>query len=143
MTSTLKSLTFTTMPKVGANPVLDRRTKTITRLEEQKALLADPSYARIVRNWVKKDGERTMVEKHQRVLPWWAMQANGSYVFFVRAGWKPIEFDKGKTAIVVPSLDKVPTIIDTLIVAVRNGELDDQLAVASKKAAVPKARKAA
>jgi hypothetical protein len=55
MTSTLKSLTFTTMPKMGANPVLDRRTKTITRLEEQKALLADPSYARTVRNWVKKD----------------------------------------------------------------------------------------
>jgi hypothetical protein len=30
----------------------------------------------------------------------------------------------------VPSLDKLPTIIDTLIISVRNGELDNQLAQA-------------
>jgi hypothetical protein len=143
MTSALKGLTFTTLPKLGANPVLDRRTKIITRLEDQKALLADPTYTRTIRNWVKKDGERTVVEKRQRVLPWWAMHASGSYVFFVRNGWKPIEFEKGKTAIAVPSLDKMPAIIDTLIAAVRKGELDEQLAQATKKAGVPKSRKAA
>jgi len=36
MVSALKSLTFTTLPKIGANPVLDRRAKIIVRLEEQK-----------------------------------------------------------------------------------------------------------
>ena len=60
----LKSLTFTTVPKVGANPVMDRRSKTIERLEEQKLLLADPTYKRLVRTSVKKDGERVTVEKH-------------------------------------------------------------------------------
>ena len=40
----LKSLTFTTLPKFGANPVLDRRTNVIGRLEEQKLLLNDPGY---------------------------------------------------------------------------------------------------
>jgi hypothetical protein len=39
------------------------------------------------------------------------MNANGSYVFFVRSGSKPIEFEKGKNAIAVPSLDKVPMVI--------------------------------
>jgi hypothetical protein len=44
--NTLKSLTFTTVPKIGANPTLDRRAKTIERLEEQKLLLNDPTYKR-------------------------------------------------------------------------------------------------
>src|SRR5262249_40054960 len=53
--SALRSLTFTTMPKIGANPTLDRRTNIIARLEEQKLLLKDPRYTRTVRTWVKKD----------------------------------------------------------------------------------------
>ena len=37
--SALKSLTFTTIPKIGANPIFDRRGKIIALLEEQKLLL--------------------------------------------------------------------------------------------------------
>jgi hypothetical protein len=143
MTTALKSLTFTTVPKIGANPVLDRRSKTIERLEEQKLLLNDPSYKRDVRTSVKKDGERIAVEKHQRVSPWWRTAPNGSYCFFIRAGFKPIEFDKGKTAVSVASIDKLPAVIDTLIAAVRNGELDEQLAQAAKQATPKKPKKAA
>ncbi len=130
--SALKSLTFTTLPKIGASPILDRRTNMIARLEEQKLLLNDPNYIRTVRTWVKKDGRLTLVEKQQRVLPWWRVDANGSYVFFVPLGSKPIEFEKGKNAIAVPSLDKIPMIINILITAVRKGELDEQLAQAKK-----------
>jgi hypothetical protein len=133
MTTVLKFLTFTTLPKPGANPALDRRLKVIARLEEQKALLNDPNYTRTVRTSVKKDGERTVTEKQQRVLPWWRLIANGSYAFFVRSGVKPIEFEKGKTGIAVPSLDKIPSVIDTLITAVKSGELDSQLEQSSKK----------
>jgi hypothetical protein len=74
-----------------------------------------------------------VTEKQQRVLPWWRLLANGSYAFFVRSGVKPIEFEKGKTAIAVPSLDKLPTVIDTLIAAVKSGELDSQLEQSRKK----------
>ena len=49
-----------------------------------------------------------------------------------RSGWNPVEFEKGKAAIAVPSLDKLPSTIDTGFTAVRNGELDQQLAQASK-----------
>jgi hypothetical protein len=140
MTS-LKSLTFTTLPKSTVNPTLDRRTKIIARLEEQKALLRDSGYMRTVRVWGKSDsGERAMIEKKQRVLPWWSAQSNGTYVFFVRAGWKPVEFEKGRAAIAVPSMDKLPSVIDTVIAAVRAGELDDQLAHASAQAAPKRAK---
>jgi len=132
----LKSLTFTTLPATSANPTLDRRARIVARLEEQKFLLADSNYRRTVRSWIKKDCERTPVEKQQRVLHWWRLAANGSYLFFIRVGQRPLEFDKGKSAIAVPSLDKLPPIIDALISAARAGELDDQLAQASKLATV-------
>jgi hypothetical protein len=74
----LKSLTFTTIPTTGGDPILDRRTKVIARLEEQKLILKDPNYARTIRTSVKQDGVRTGVEKHQRVVPWWRQHPNGS-----------------------------------------------------------------
>ena len=75
--SALRSLTFTTVPKIGANPALDRRTNIIARLEEQKLLLNDPNYTRTVRTWVKKDGQLMPVDKPQRILPWWRVNADG------------------------------------------------------------------
>jgi hypothetical protein len=120
--------------RIGVNPTLDRRANIIARLEEQKLLLNDPSYIRTVRTWVKKDGQLTPVDKHQRVVPWWRVNEHGSYVFFVRVGSKLIEFEKGKNAVAVPSLDKMPLVINILITAVRNGELDQQLAQTKKPA---------
>ena len=78
------------------------------------------------------------VHQQQRVLPWWRVNADGSYVFSVRLGSKPVEFEKGKNAIAVPALDKVPLVIDILVTAVRNGELDPQLAHTKKPETVPK-----
>jgi len=141
--SALRSLTFTTLPKIGANPTLNRRTNMIARLEEQKLLLNDPNYVRTARTWVKKNGELVPIQRQQRVLPWWRMTADGSYVFFVRSGSKPIEFEKGKNAIAIPSLDKIPLVIHMLITAVRNGELDEQLAQTQKPATVVKYLKTA
>jgi hypothetical protein len=141
--SALKSLTFTTIPRIGANPTFDRRRKIIALLEEQKILLKDSNYTRTVRTWIKKDGQLAPVEKQQRVLPWWRVNVDGSYVLFVRSGTTAIEFEKGKNAIAVPSIDKVPLVIDILITAVRNGELDDQLAQAKKPPRAMTPRKAA
>jgi hypothetical protein len=67
-------------------------------------------------------------------LPWWRVNEDGSYVLFVRVGSKLIEFEKGKNAVAVPSLDKMPLVINILITAVRNGELDQQLAQTKKPA---------
>jgi hypothetical protein len=75
------------------------------------------------------------------VGPWWRLHPNGSYVLFVWSGLKPIEFEKGKTAISVPSFDKLPSVIDMLITAIRAGKLDQQLAQTSKQA-TPKSKAA-
>jgi hypothetical protein len=48
-----KTLNFIPLPKQVANPALDRRTRIIAQLEEQKLLLKDPTYMRPVRSWVK------------------------------------------------------------------------------------------
>lgn len=139
----LKSLTFTTIPKDVVNPTLDRRSKVIARLEEQKLLLNDPKYVRTVRTWVKKDGRLMPLDRQERVLPWWRVNTDGFYVLFVRWGGRPIEFEKGKNGIAVPSLNKIPVVIDILITAVRNGELDAQLAQAKKPTTALRALKAA
>jgi hypothetical protein len=139
----LKSLSFTTLPALEANPVLDRRNRTITRLEEQKQLLANPAYVRTVKVWAEKDGSRQQIERQQRILPWWRSASNGSTVFFIKVGQKPVEFEKGKSAISVASPDKVGALIDTLIAAIRSGELDEPLAQASKAVTVKKPKKPA
>ena len=40
------------------------------------------NYTRVARTWVKKDGQRTPVDKQQRVLPWWRrLNTNGSHSY--------------------------------------------------------------
>ena len=138
----LNSLSFTALPPVEANPVMDRRNRTIARLEEQKQLLADPSHVRIVKVWAEKDGSRQQIEKSQRISPWWRNARNGSTAFFIKVGQRTVEFEKGKAAIAVASPDKIGALIDTLIAAVRIGELDDALAQATKAATVKKPKRA-
>ena len=52
--------------------------------------------------------------------------ADSTYRFHKFSG-KPVEFDKGKSGIAVASVEKLPGVIDTLIAAVRTGELDTRL----------------
>ena len=56
-------------------------------------------------------------------------------------GAKPIEFEKGKAGIAVSSKEKLPAVIDAMIKAARDGELDDLMTRMSKP--VGQKRKAA
>ena len=136
----LKSLSFTALPKSTNDPVQQRRTKFITKLEEQKLLLNDPNHVRTVQRWTKVNGERQATTKQQAVRPWWKIDPSGQVVMSIKFGAKPIEFEKGKAGIAVPSKDKLPTVIDTLIAAVRAGELDEFSARRPRPA--PSARRA-
>jgi plasmid stabilization system protein ParE len=138
----LKSLTFTAVPTRGNDPVANRRAKLVERLEEQKALIADPSYVRKTQRWTGKGDDRRQVEKQQRVRPWWRADATGALVLSVFHGTRPIEFEKGKGGIAVASRDKLPALFDSLIGAVRAGELDELL-TRLKPVGTPKARRAA
>src|SRR3977135_448639 len=137
----LKSLSFTALPRSPNDPVQQRRTKFIGKLEEQKLLLKDPNHVRTVQRWTKVNGERQATTKQQAVRPWWKIDPSGQVVMSIKFGAKPIEFEKGKAGIAVPSKDKLPVVIDTLISAVRAGELDDHFAQASKQRVMPTARK--
>lgn len=139
----LKSLSFTALPKAANDPVQMRRTKFITKLEEQKLLLNDPNHVRTVQRWTKVNGERQATTKQQAVRPWWKTDASGQVVMSIKFGAKPIEFEKGKAGIVVGSKDKLPAVIDALIAAVRAGELDDHFTQAAKTGGIGKSRKAA
>ena len=139
----LKSLTFTSVPVRSHDPVAVRRAKLVSRLEEQRLLLQNPSYVRTVQRWAGKGDERRQVEKQQRVRPWWRTDSSGNLVMSVFYGAKPIEFEKGKAGIAVASRDKLPALVDALVGAAKAGELDELMARMGKPVGAPKARRAA
>jgi hypothetical protein len=123
-TSILKSFTFVPQPKPNSDPLIIKRERMVSRLEDQKKLLADPNFVRKVKRWERKEGgEKVLVEKPLRTTKWWQPDQNGGHVMTMKIGSKRIEFEKGKAAIAVGSLEKLAGVIDTLIKAVRAGEL--------------------
>jgi|LakMenEpi03Aug12_release.lakeMendotaPanAssembly.Ray.scaffolds.fasta_scaffold734487_1 hypothetical protein len=131
--SNLKSLTFTAVAPLSNDPKVIRRQRLIERLEEQRTLAKDPSYAPMVRRWKKADdGSRVSVEQTRRLKPWWRKDANGNLILTVKSGLKTLEFEKGKTGIAVGSVERLETVFATLIAAVRAGELDAALAAATR-----------
>src|SRR5580698_1670699 len=92
----LKSLSFTALPKSTNDPVQSRRSRFITKLEEQKLLLKDPNHVRTVQRWTKVNGERQATTKQQAVRPWWKTDPSGQVVMSVKFGAKPLEFAKGR-----------------------------------------------
>jgi hypothetical protein len=143
-TPILKSFTFVPQPKVSNDPVVIKRERIVSRLEDQKKFLADPAFVRRVKRWESKEGgEKVLVEKPIRTSRWWQPDANGGYVMTLKVGSKRIEFEKGKAAIAVGTLEKLPGVIDALIKAVRAGELDEQLSQSAKSQRRPPHGKAA
>jgi len=63
----------------------------------------------------KQDGERVLTERKLPFGPWWQTDDKGQVVFFVRIGWKPLEFEKGKAGVVPGTMEKLPEVIDVLI----------------------------
>lgn len=136
--SILKSLTFVPQPKVGSDPLIIKRERMVSRLEDQKKLLADATYQRRIKRWEKKeDGEKVLVERPLRTNKWWQQDPSGNVVLTMKVGSKRIEFEKGKAAIAVGSIEKLPSVIDSLIKAVRAGELDAQLSEGKGPRGVP------
>ena len=137
----LKSLTFGVMSRGSQNPVLARRAKLIHRLEQQKRLAQDANFVVTVSRWLRNEaGSKELVQLQKRVRPWWREDVLGTVGLTVRYGAKAIEFEKGKTAIVVPSKDQLVATLDTVIAAVKGGELDEHLAQYAKARGVPKVK---
>ncbi|MBY0226272.1 MAG: hypothetical protein K2Q28_10750 [Hyphomicrobium sp.] len=140
----LKGLTFGTINKGRENLTLVRRAKLVRRLEQQKALAPDPTYTLTATKRVKtEDGGKELRQVQKRLSPWLREDVLGNIALTVRSGGRPIEFEKGKTAIVMPGMDQLVPTIDTVLAAVRAGELDELRTQQVKARDVPNAKKAA
>ena len=126
--SLLKALTFATHKPSIADPIMIRRQRLVERLEEQRQLAKDPTYAPMVRRWKKSEnGVRQPVDSYRRIKPWWRLDATGSLVLVLKKGLKTLELEKGKAGIVVGSADRLEGVLNTLIAAAKAGELDGAL----------------
>ena len=127
---------LTIVAKPNLRPVTaeeQKRHKLIIKLQEQlsmvEAELSGKSYKRL--KWVTLPnihGEPERLQRPVRVKQWWFKDRAGNVLFAVRYGAKPIHIAKDKSAIQVESIAQLPSVINTLIRAVDEGELDVQLA---------------
>jgi hypothetical protein len=88
-----------------------------------------------------KRGERVFYSFPLRGSRWKNTRCATSCGAALSAVVRPIEFERGKAGIAVGSREKLPGVIDTLIAAVRAGELDDFFSQAAKTGVVGKPRK--
>jgi hypothetical protein len=142
----LSSLSFTTAPQKSYDPKQVRRQKLIERLEEQKRLAADPTFIPVVKRWKKNpDGSKSIFDHYRRLKPWWTVDAAGTVILTIRAGLKVLEFEKGKTGILVGTLDDLGEVFDIVIAACTAGEFDALLEASKgpRRQSVPKAKKIA
>lgn len=131
----LKSLSFVVAPKITRSPEQHRRLKLVERLRDQKALFRDPKHTRIVMRSSEVDGKRVRGEHHMPVKPWWTRDEQNNVVLQVKFGLKPLEFEKGKTGILVGKEDRLEAVLDALIEAAETGALDPLLSRPKAKVA--------
>lgn len=143
--SYLAKLTVTQLKRPQSlSPAELRRNKLIAKLEEQLALVQAQAEGRryIVTKpaWTRDDnGNKTRVQKDRMVKPWYWQDGEGLSLV-VRYGARILELSKGKRAISVAQPAMLPGAFNTLIAAVKAGELDDAISAAidERKLKLPK-----
>jgi hypothetical protein len=125
-------------PKVVPD-IIKRRNKLLKKLGEQRALaLAQsegrtyaPKRLRTLRD--KETGDKEVREVSVRIKPWWWTGDKGEMLLHIHYGSKALEIVKGKPAIEVASAGDLVSVLDVVMNAVQNGELDTQIETASTK----------
>ena len=141
--SVLKTLNFVAVPKRTNDPLVQRRNKLITQLQQQRALAEDPNLIVITQRWRKsEDGSKRLVERQKRVKRWWSEDMLGLCVLTVRYGAKLLEFERGKAAIAVGDNANLIHTIDAVLAAAGAGELDAAITATQKTGQKPRAKAA-
>ena len=140
MSSIITTLKLTAARKARAMPdVVKRRNKLLLKLSEQRALAAalqngmhySPKRLRSFTDI--NTGERIVKEVPVRIKPWFWTGERGETLLCVNYGSRQIEIAKNKTAIEVGTDANLITVLDTVIAAVKNGELDVQIESVSNR----------
>ena len=121
----LNTLTFTNVLQEKPAPLQRKRASLVRNLKDQLTLLSNPNLFKTRTKREEIDGQKQMVERQTPVRPWWRDTIDGKVAFFIKSGLKRIEFEKGKSAILLPNKDALPAVINGLIKAVEQGELDN------------------
>lgn len=139
-TSALATLKLTTARKPRALPdVIKRRNKLLNKLSEQRELAMaqlegrnyTPKRLRTVRD--AATGERMVREMPVRIKAWWWTGEKNETLLSIFYGSKTLELAKGKTAIEIADYKQLVSVLDTVITATQNAELDVLIEAASVK----------
>ena len=135
-------LNFVSLPKNFRNdPVMKRREKMLSQLEQQRNLAQDPSYTIVQQRWVKdENGVKQPVERHKQIKRWWLRNGMGDCLLIIRYGSRVLELQKGKAAIDTGGEANLVAVIEEIMRMTKEGELDAllmdvQRAYPKKKAA--------
>ena len=135
-------LNFVSLPKNFRNdPVMKRREKMLSQLEQQRNLAMDPSYTIVQQRWVKdENGVKQPVERHKQIKRWWLRNGMGDCLLIIRYGSRVLELQKGKAAIDTGGEANLVSVIEEIMRMTKEGELDGllmdvQRAYPKKKAA--------
>ena len=135
-------LNFVSLPKNFRNdPVMKRREKMLSQLEQQRNLAQDPSYTIVQQRWVKdENGVKQPVERHKQIKRWWLRNGMGDCLLIIRYGSRVLELQKGKPAIDTGGEANLVAVIEEIMRMTKEGELDGllmdvQRAYPKKKAA--------
>lgn len=114
------------------SPAEERRGKLVVKLEEQLALAQAQAEGKIYvvtkSAWTRdNDGNKTRVQRERAVRAWW-WNDGAALNMVVRYGARPLELSKGKRALTVADAAALPEVINTVIAAVKAGELDAPIA---------------
>jgi hypothetical protein len=139
-TSLLSSLKLTAARKIRTLPdLVKRRNKLLQKLTEQRELAQATQEARHyaptrLRSFKDADtGARVTKQVPVRIKPWFWTGEKGETLLAVSYGSKQLELAKGKTAVEVGDQASLCSVLDLVIAAVKNGELDVQIESASTK----------
>lgn len=135
----LSSLKLVSAKRVHiTDPVATRRIKLIQKLQDQLRLVqarqAGQKYmaTRIKTVTDEATGERKTVEVAKRVREWFWVNEAGKFNMHIKYGQNVLYLNnKSATAIEVASMDELATVIQTLITATGDGELDKAIEAAS------------
>ena len=121
----LNTLTFTNALEAKPSPLQRKRASLVRNLKDQLILLNNPNLVKSRTKRVETDGQKEVVELSIPVRPWWRETLDGKLTFFLKSGLKRVQFEKGQSAILVPNKEALPGLINGLIKAVEQGELDN------------------
>jgi hypothetical protein len=120
------------------DPVVQRRNKLVEKLQEQLMMAESKLTGRVyaptkIRTVVDEAGDRKTIEVPKKVREWFWMGEGGKVNMSIKYGAATLYLNgKNATAIELPSMDELVSVIKSLKVAVLEGEFDKAIESATK-----------